>query len=61
MLPTRLNPSAADEILQCLERIEKKLDFFIRCLDEEDDMSDPLHDLDGNPAGAPRDASEPLS
>lgn len=54
--------SSTDDILERLERIEKKLDFFIQVLSADDeDEDEPRTDLDGNPSGAPRDTSQPLS
>lgn len=50
-----------DEIIERLRRIEVKLDFLIRCLAEEEECDEPQFDLDGNPSGAPRNPSEPLS
>lgn len=59
MLRTRMN--GPDEVLARLDRIEKKLDLLLEFMAEEDDEDEPQFDLDGNPAGAPRDPSESLS
>lgn len=60
MLRTRMN--GHDDVLERLVRLEKKLDMLIQALAEDVEEDDePGFDLDGNPCGAARDPSEPLS